>query len=84
MLYVCTEVLRPTRLSLLYSRCAVLYDYHPALDCHLRDRRPQILLVFLFCSILAHGEHLIFWFVRLSVHLSVLCSIIAELTIECQ
>jgi hypothetical protein len=56
----CTEVLRPTHLSLLYSRCAVLYDYHPALHCHLRDRRPQNLLVFLFLSYLAREEHAIF------------------------
>ena len=30
-------------LSLLYSHCAVLYNYHPALHCHLCDCRPQIL-----------------------------------------
>lgn len=65
----CTEVLRPTHLFLLYSRCAVLYDYHPALTFVI----PGFACVS-FCPIHAHEEHGIFWFVRTSVHLSVLYS----------
>ena len=65
----CTEVLRPTHLFLLYSRCVVLYDYHPSLIFVI----PGLLVFHSVLSLLRRSTVYI-WFVRPSVHLSVLYS----------
>ena len=70
---------RPTRLSFLYSRFAVLCTIHPAVHCHLRDPRLQILLVL---SLLMRSRFFFGSSVCPSVCHPSACVIIAELTIE--